>query len=557
MSKKKVQTVEYWQNKLNEVNPNLIIKDKEIIDGYQKQSTIYCKECEKTYLAIPRSFIRNGGKCLICGEEGYWEKPIHKKEKEEREKQGRENCDQTCGQAIYKKTLATERPDLIKYFENKEDANSVTEFSNEIVNLKCPKCGTPKITQVSNLSQRGFFCDICDHSSGKARTTESFKSELQQNNPHLHLFSEINGSKEDVVLYCDECNNYFNITPTKLQTRQYSCPVCSNKTCYGEDKITTKSRLILGVNTVFDLRKDLIKFFKNQEDAKNFTLGSYEEVQLICPDCGKERTMKINQLTHDGFNCHYCSDGVSYPNKLLHQLLFLRKGFVEKFDFEYKDSWTNDKKYDGYFKLNGIEYLCEMHGSPHYQDAWNSVEEVQENDRYKEELAKKNRYNLIVIDCRIEIFSYIVPNIKASKLQELLNFSEEEYIAAGEQAEKSLVKKACELYNKKYKIKEIVEELKLCSATVETYLKRGQEIGLVQGYIDENGKKVGAQNRRRTPVIIYNSENEIVSECPRINDAVQWVKDNLNLIVRSNTIKNRCVSGKEYHGYYFGYPKKE
>ena len=86
--------------------------------------------------------------------------------------------------------------------------------------------------------------------------------------------------------------------------------------------------------------------------------------------------MKINQLTHDGFNCHYCSDGVSYPNKLLHQLLFLRKGFVEKFDFEYKDSWTNDKKYDGYFKLNGIEYLCEMHGSPHYQDAWNSVEEV-------------------------------------------------------------------------------------------------------------------------------------------------------------------------------------
>lgn len=36
MSKKKVQTVEYWQNKLNEVNPNLIIKDKEIIDGYQK-----------------------------------------------------------------------------------------------------------------------------------------------------------------------------------------------------------------------------------------------------------------------------------------------------------------------------------------------------------------------------------------------------------------------------------------------------------------------------------------------------------------------------------------
>ena len=50
-----------------------------------------------------------------------------------------------------------------------------------------------------------------------------------------------------------------------------------------------------------------------------------------------------------------------------------------------------------------------------------------------------------------EVFMRIVTNRKASKLQELLNFSEEEYIAAGEQAEKSLVKKACELYNKKYK----------------------------------------------------------------------------------------------------------
>lgn len=55
---------------------------------------------------------------------------------------------------------ATNR-ELVKYFENEEDAKKYAIFSNQKAKFKCPYCGAKKELLISNFSKRGFSCPIC------------------------------------------------------------------------------------------------------------------------------------------------------------------------------------------------------------------------------------------------------------------------------------------------------------------------------------------------------------------------------------------------------------
>lgn len=58
-------------------------------------------------------------------------------------------------------SLAGKRPDLIKYFVNKKEAEKVSEKSGKKVKLKCPDCGFEKEMEVERLASRGFSCGKC------------------------------------------------------------------------------------------------------------------------------------------------------------------------------------------------------------------------------------------------------------------------------------------------------------------------------------------------------------------------------------------------------------
>lgn len=53
------------------------------------------------------------------------------------------------------------RPDLVKYFENKKDAENVSVCSDKSVRLVCLNCGTKKSMKMHNLHNRGFCCSLC------------------------------------------------------------------------------------------------------------------------------------------------------------------------------------------------------------------------------------------------------------------------------------------------------------------------------------------------------------------------------------------------------------
>lgn len=57
--------------------------------------------------------------------------------------------------------VKTLRPDLLKYFKYPEDAEHVTLFSNRIIELKCPDCGTDRKMSMYKLTTNGFNCKIC------------------------------------------------------------------------------------------------------------------------------------------------------------------------------------------------------------------------------------------------------------------------------------------------------------------------------------------------------------------------------------------------------------
>ncbi len=61
-------------------------------------------------------------------------------------------------------SLAAKRPDLLKYFENSEDAYHIAPYSTQFVNLICPDCQTIRRMRASDLTNQGFSCQICSDS---------------------------------------------------------------------------------------------------------------------------------------------------------------------------------------------------------------------------------------------------------------------------------------------------------------------------------------------------------------------------------------------------------
>lgn len=251
--------------------------------------------------------------------------------------------------------------------------------------------------------------------------------------------------------------------------KKHMCPICSHN-------IT-----VLGYNTVFDLRPDLIKYFVNIEDAKKYAPYSNKKVWMKCPICGEQKYMQVNNLTIQGFACPICSDGISYPNKFIRN--FLKQLHIH-FIPEHSFNWLPNRLYDEY--LPELNMIIENHGEQHYdnRNIW-GVDNIA-NDTYKKTSALDNGIkHYIELDCSESSMIYIKNSILNSELPLLLHFTEEnidwkqcELAASG-----SLLVQVCDLYNKGYTYNEIMNELNISYDTAHVYLRRGRKAGLASALI--------------------------------------------------------------------------
>lgn len=297
-------------------------------------------------------------------------------------------------------------------------------------------------------------------------------------------------SGKEIWIKCDNNTHPDYRTQPDRFTRGGRCPLCTNK------------KIVSGINDIATTHPHLVKYFKNPEDAKKYSLHSGKKTWFKCPLCGLERNTTVDVAFHRGwYSCDGCGDGVSYPNKfitaVLRQLHSKNKQIVFEREKTFDWAFVPSNKYS---RVNGYKYydvylptynvIIENFGGQHYfQVNFNrsshskSLEEEQENDRIKYNLAIANgisKNNYIILDCRESNVEHIKSSIMESRLPEILGFSESDidWDACDEFCFKDLSLQACILKNSGYSVKDIMNELYVAESTVYKYLRNGKKIGI-------------------------------------------------------------------------------
>ena len=275
--------------------------------------------------------------------------------------------------------------------------------------------------------------------------------------------------------------------------------------------------VVAGINDVATTHPELVKFFKNPEDAKTVTYSSCKKKEMICPYCGKsERIMTINNLYKWGYSCPICSNNISYPEKFIGN--FLKQCNVKFIPQASNNTfvWCNNYRYD--FYIPEYNMIIEAHGKQHYEDnkgSWNITLDEQKNiDLIKQELAIANGIkHYIILDCRESEMDWIKKSIETSKIIFLLNIDLNKVNWDKIQCDslKSDVLKVCEMWNenKDFTTMDIANQLNLSQITVTRYLHKGSEVGLCD-YSCNEGKKRGINKNSgelnpRSKKVFYNN----------------------------------------------------
>jgi len=257
------------------------------------------------------------------------------------------------------------------------------------------------------------------------------------------------------------------------------CPVCSNK------------KTLKGVNDIATTNPELLIYFANIEDAYKYTKSSSKEIKLICKDCQHEKNIRIDTFYNYGIMCNKCSDGKTYPEKFMFNVLEqLQYKFIPQLT-KATFKWCDNYRYD--FYIDNINCIIETHGIQHYKETkgiWDKLQAIQENDKIKEQLAIENNIkNYIVLDCRKSDLDWIKNSIMKRDqnnpnqqcLAEILNFKEEDinWLKCHEFACNSLVKVVCDYWNSGIESTvNISKILNMHNSTIRKYLKQGTKLDL-------------------------------------------------------------------------------
>ena len=309
---------------------------------------------------------------------------------------------------------------------------------------------------------------------GKKKTNEEFLKELREVHGDDLVAAEDYINIDTKIKFRCNIDGYEWMTSPYLMLKGCGCPCCSGRICIEE------------INSLYKLRPDLIKYFKNKNNSKTHTVKSGEYADCICPDCGFEKRVKICNLSNYGFKCDYCSDKISLPNRFVATLL---KHINISFKLEETFSWAQKKRYDVYIpNYKGETIIIENQGIQHNIGGFENLggrnlQEEQENDKLKEILAlehKISKYVKVYFYNQYNTFENCKDSILNSSLNTIFNLKDVKWSLIWEECQRSLIIQVWETWNTMDKnIRSTVSVGKLYGidrTTVARYLKLGVEI---------------------------------------------------------------------------------
>jgi len=338
---------------------------------------------------------------------------------------------------------------------------------------------------------------------------------------YIKILKQIKIQKKDCTIngYDYQCNidgNIGIINEYDLLLKK-GCPVCSNR------------KILVGYNDMWTTNPNLTSKLLNKEDGYKYTEKCGTKVDWVCPICGNIiQNKSIENTNKQGLSCPKCSDGISYPEKIMYNLL---KQLNIKFKYQYSPLWckyelNNKTKYGVYdFYIQESNLIVETDGGWHYEDnnlTDNTLENVLDIDRIKDKIAKEHGIEIVRIDCKKSEFEYIKNNTISSKLNNIFNLLDIDWLNINKHSQKSIIYEICKYKNKHSNMttKEISEIFNINSHTVWKYLKLGNEFKWCNYNISKERKNVGIKNGRKiiclTNGIIYNSCKK-ASDIYRIN----------------------------------------
>lgn len=291
---------------------------------------------------------------------------------------------------------------------------------------------------------------------------------------------------------CKKCGNEDWILEYSLEDGN-GCNCCSGQ------------KIVKGINDIATTAPWMCKYIVNEEDWYRYGRNSDKIVLVKCPYCGKIKNMNLIVLYQlKKVSCN-CSDGVSYSEKFLYKILKNKIDFIWQYSKQNCRWIKDDKKYDFYFELDGKEYIIETHGEQHYKytGRGRSLQEEQLNDQHKYSLAIQNGIkpeNYIILDCRKSELEWIKNSILNSKLSELFDLSNIDWISCEEYAVSNIVKEVCDYWHEHVEIngedltsKDFSNIFKVHRSTICRYLNKGSKLG----WCNYSGKQELIKNGHR------------------------------------------------------------
>ena len=230
---------------------------------------------------------------------------------------------------------------------------------------------------------------------------------------------------------------------------------------------------------------NLVEYFIDKSLVHKSSL-SKTKVEVICPCCKKIHLRTIRTIYSCGNTyCSMCNDNYSFPERFMSAVL---DNLNIKYKYQFTDSWTEQYKYDFLIFIGDMYYIVELdgglgHGHDRGLDRRTS-EETKEIDNIKDDLACKNNYRVIRINCDYENenrFEFIKNNIINSELSNFIDFSSVNWNMCFQQACSSRYSKALKFYKSGCKyLDDISKEVGLASATIKKFLLHMMEVGIIQ-----------------------------------------------------------------------------
>ena len=277
--------------------------------------------------------------------------------------------------------------------------------------------------------------------------------------------SKYNGYSTDIEIQHKTCGYVFKRKASALNSKnsckKLHCPKCN--------PLLPGIELIPYINDLSVTVPEICEFLVDKEDAHRYRKNSEKKIWFRCPVCNKERLLTIaNVAKNMHVNCPSCSDGFSYPNKFMANIL---DQLDVKYTTEYQPDWLKPFRYD--FYLPDYNLIIEMDGELGHGHKQMDDYDTLERDKEKDQKANEHGLTVIRIDCcyKSNRFGKIKNSILNSSLITYLNLSNIDWQKCNQQACESKVWKVKELILKNVPQEIITEELKISHTCLNNYCR--------------------------------------------------------------------------------------